>query len=71
MFDSTLRRIQVLNLQILAKTVFSGNQKKKNNSKFNLVGYLEGESSSLLEWIQKVVYPPVFLGEKSIKVTKF
>ena len=45
--------------------------KKKNNSKFNLAGYIEGESLSLLEWILKVVYPPVFLGEKSIKVTKF
>ena len=55
----------------LSKNSLFWESKKKNNSKFNLVGYLEGGSMSLLEWIQKVVYPPVFLGEKSIKVTKF
>ena len=43
---------------------------RKKNSKFSLAGYLEGESLSLLEGIQKVVYPPVFLGEKLIKVTE-
>ena len=46
-------------------------ESEKNNSKFNLAGYLEGEYLSLLERIQKVVYPPVFLGEKSIKVRSF
>ena len=46
-------------------------ESEKNNSKFNLAGYLEGKYLSLLERIQKVVYPPVFLGEKSIKVRSF